>query len=83
MDEQKENCNLREEAIKYRMDGFDTVTRSVETGEDTNKFGKLPYGFKRYMTCPICGDIMEIESLYKEQATYNCKSCNQEVKINI
>ena len=80
MNNEKENHNSKED-IRYRMDGFDKVKRSKEIDNETSKSARLPYGFKRYMTCPACGNIIEIENLNEKMATYICKTCNKTTQV--
>ena len=75
--------NSKDEDINSRMEGFDKVLKSEEVKASHSKFGSLPYGFKRYITCPRCSKIIEIESIDEKQAVYNCVSCRKAIRVNI
>ncbi len=84
MDKYNEKINSNEEQdIDYRMEGFDKVLKSTSTIIHNSKFGELPYGFKRYLTCPKCGKIVEIESISDKEAVYICTNCNKSIRIQV
>lgn len=67
---------------EQRMADFDKVEK--ETNKETNKEtikhkDNLPYGIKRYKTCPKCGEIMEIYSIEDKKAIYNCHYCGHKM----
>ena len=68
--------------IDGRMEGFEAVYKGQKQ-EPKEKNSTLPYGYKRYKTCPHCGEIMEIHELKETEAIYICKDCKQIATIEI
>ena len=64
------------------MESFETVQK-VARPSIKDKSGTLPYGYKRYKTCPHCGEIMEIYELKEAEAIYICKDCKQRTAIEM
>lgn len=74
--------NFAPEDVSKRMEDFDKVKESVQPQKE-DKTGNLPYGFKRYRPCPKCSEIMEIQELIADKATYVCGSCHEIFKLTI
>jgi len=66
--------------VKERMTDFEAVTKGKEhdKGDST-----LPFGLKRYKTCPECGEFMEIHKIEEGKAIYRCKNCEKEIHQEI
>ncbi len=62
--------------VEMLMSEFEKV-KSTRTNKLKNKVCTLPYGAKRYMTCPYCDEIMEIEEITGEQLVYKCCACHE------
>lgn len=64
------------------MDEFESVDKGhiLPIKEKTST---LPYGVKRFKTCPSCGEFMEIHELKGEEAIYHCHTCDKHISILI
>lgn len=83
MDEfEKVSHKTTEQDVKERMEEFDPVDK-VQKKLTKEKTSTLPYGLKRYKTCPHCGEFMEIHELKETEATYLCKNCKQRTTVKI
>lgn len=83
MDEfEKVSHKATKQDIKERMGEFDPVDK-VQKQLTKEKSSTLPYGLKRYKTCPHCGEFMEIHELKETEAIYICKSCEQRTTIKM
>ncbi len=68
--------------IKGRMEDFKEVDKSqTHTGKE--KSSTLPYGLKRFRSCPHCDEFMEIHEVKDKQAIYHCPNCNRRISIDI
>ena len=65
------------EDVKKRMAEFEQVDRTISSAS-SDKESTLPFGLKRYKTCPYCGEIMEIHEISSQKAVYRCKTCHKE-----
>ncbi len=84
MDKHNEKLNsTQKQNIDCRMEGFDKVLKAPNTVIRNSKFAELPYGFKRYLTCPKCGNRVEIESISEKEAVYICTNCNKSIRISV
>ncbi len=68
--------------ISGRMEEFEPVDKdkNLPTKEKTST---LPYGVKRFKSCALCGEIMEIHEFKEEEVSYICKSCGQKITLPI
>ena len=62
--------------IKKRMTDFEAVPKEAEERKGDSI---LPFGLKRYKTCPSCSEFMEIHKIEAGKAIYRCKSCHNEI----
>ena len=69
-------------SIESRMDEFEPVDKG-HTLPTKEKTSTLPYGVKRFKTCPSCGEFMEIHELKGEEAIYHCHTCDKNISILI
>lgn len=68
--------------VKGRMSDFQKVEKCKQN-KDTDKASTLPFGIKRYRTCPICDEMMEIDEIKKNGVIYYCKTCNKYINMDI
>lgn len=68
--------------IKGRMEEFQKVEK-YEKNKVIDKASTLPFGIKRYRTCPTCDEMMEIDEIKKDVIIYYCKTCNKYVNIQL
>lgn len=61
--------------VEFRMDEFEKVFQKDKNRDSKEKSSTLPYGVKRFKTCPYCNEIMEIDQLKEKEVIYYCKSC--------
>ena len=81
MDEfEKVSHNKEKKDIKKRMDEFEEVAKH-QGSSSKEKSASLPYGLKRYNTCPYCGEFMEIDEVQGRVGTYKCTKCKKEATI--
>lgn len=66
--------------VSSRMAEFKTVDKQQKRLSE-EKYSTLPYGIKRYKTCPQCDEIMEIYEIKGSHTIYKCKSCHQYTAI--
>ena len=66
--------------VKQRMDEFEEVANK-QGSSSKEKSASLPYGLKRYNTCPYCGEFMEIDEVQGRKGAYKCLSCKKEAII--
>lgn len=84
MDEfEKVSHKATNQDVEGRMDEFKTADKTQKHLIKEKSSSTLPYGLKRYKTCPNCGEFMEIDELKETEAIYSCKSCKQKMNIKI
>lgn len=66
------------EDVRVRMDEFEPVPEHQKFSTK-EKNSALPFGFKRFKTCPTCNEFMEIQEVKGHEAIYKCEVCNKEV----
>lgn len=64
------------------MDEFEPVDKTPIL-PIKEKNSTLPYGIKRFKTCPSCGEFMEIHELKDGEAIYQCRTCDKNVSVLI
>jgi len=68
--------------ISERMEEFEPIEKDKNL-PTKGKTSTLPYGVKRFKTCVMCGEIMEIHEFKEQEVVYTCKSCGQKVTLPI
>lgn len=77
MDEFEKVSNKEQpQDVSNRMAEFEAVDK-YQKKLSKEKYSTLPYGIKRYKTCPQCDEIMEIHEIKGANVIYKCKTCHQ------